>query len=224
MYDKIKWGKKSKVSWVGSCFPLVIPVELDLDLDAKNMTCLKRTCLTTESMVLAYQLTRGNHVPIFHRLNRNEQQLLPAQKKLATGNSTKTDQMLCLKPHPPIPFHRQPNSLIPFTRHTSPTALKMFLSWSSFSEQIAKHVVLFKVNPSAPPSSVTTMPASLNSLSTSIASVLHNSAAPILRTNSPYTHLLHSRFPSPVAFTDDIAHPNQSSSSMGQFARFVMAL
>ena len=75
-----------------------------------------------------------------------------------------------------------------------------------------EHVVLFKVKPDADPSSVSAMLSGLNGL-TSLPSVLHLSAGPLLRTRSrspafAFTHLLHSRY----ASKDDLAsyslHPD----------------
>lgn len=104
------------------------------------------------------------------------------------------------------------SAFLPFLiKPRSPTTLTM--SSTTYSAvpsqgQIVEHVVLFKVKTTAPPSSVSNMLASLNGLSSSIPFVLHISAAAVLHTNSPFTHLLHSRYPSPAALADYSAHPN----------------
>lgn len=103
-------------------------------------------------------------------------------------------------------------TFLPFLiKPRSPTILTMSSvanSAAATQGQIVEHVVLFKVKPATPPSSVITMLSSLNGLSALIPSVLHLSAAPILHTNSPFTHLLHSRYPSQAALADYSAHPN----------------
>ncbi|KAI4380791.1 hypothetical protein MLD38_006939 [Melastoma candidum] len=126
--------------------------------------------------------------------------------------------MLHLKPFPSSAF-RLPRTAIPapsffvpsLIRTRSPTILRMSAAAGPAATsrgQIVEHVVLFKVKPNTPPSSVINMLSSLNGLTTTIPSVLHLSAAPVIRTNSPYTHLLHSRYPSQAALADYSAHPN----------------
>ncbi|KAI4377050.1 hypothetical protein MLD38_014741 [Melastoma candidum] len=73
--------------------------------------------------------------------------------------------------------------------------------------EIVEHIVLFKVKPSTPASMIADWLASLNSLAVSVPSVLHLVAAPILRTEATFTHLLHARYPDLAGLAGYSIHP-----------------
>ncbi|KAJ3673185.1 hypothetical protein LUZ60_006559 [Juncus effusus] len=117
--------------------------------------------------------------------------------------------LLSLKPHPS--FFLKPKLFLSRPLSSSSSSSSSFSTSSSSAMSTIEHIVLFKVRPTADPS---TMISSLNSLS-SLPAVSHISAGPVLRLRSAaandlgFTHILHSRYESKEklsAYANDPAH------------------
>ncbi|KAJ8766688.1 hypothetical protein K2173_004512 [Erythroxylum novogranatense] len=102
------------------------------------------------------------------------------------------------------PPKRHPNLSFPF---------KPYVKMSATPKHTVEHIVLFKVKDDTDPTKVHSMITNLNGL-TSLDSVLHLSAGALHRTKSspfPFTHMLHSRYPSKDHLSTYSAHPSHVS-------------
>ncbi|KAK9081514.1 hypothetical protein Syun_030838 [Stephania yunnanensis] len=105
-----------------------------------------------------------------------------------------------LTPHQP---HKPLKPLKPIISYSSSKASS---SMAETKTQTVEHVVLFKVDPTATPSKISNMMTSLASLKT-LPQVRHLSVGPILKTHSPFTHVLHSRYSSVHDLSSYSSHP-----------------
>ncbi|KAL2251051.1 stress-response A/B barrel domain-containing protein UP3 [Sesamum indicum] len=86
-------------------------------------------------------------------------------------------------------------------------------NFTSTSDQIIEHIVLYKLKPDADPPAVNAMLSNLNRLA-SIDSVLHLSAGPVSRCRSnslTFTHMLHCRYRSKPDLISYSENPNHIS-------------
>lgn len=115
-----------------------------------------------------------------------------------------------------LPFSSPKHPLNPslsFKPHSSTPNFSTKITMSSSPSQTIEHVVLFKVKDDTDQSKVSAMIASLNGL-TSLDSVLHLSAGPVLRNGSSsfdFTHILHSRYNSKDDLASYSQHPSHVS-------------